>query len=198
MSVVHISTMSGKLKGIPSINTNTLTNKFCQKMFNSTKENLICKSCYSYEMLQTFRKNCIPKFEQNSKVLSEAIIPNLYLPKINASFFRFSAHGELINKNHLINLMNLTLKNPHTTFTLWTKKKGLVISYCKKYGKPDNLILIYSNEIIGSIAKLPEYFDKTFNNILKKDSSVNCFQKCIDCLLCYTKNDTETIIEVKK
>ena len=73
-----------------------------------------------------------------------------------------------------------------------------MISYCKKYGKPENLILIYSNEIIGEIAKLPEYFDKTFNNVLKKDSSVYCFQKCIDCLLCYTKNDTETIIEVKK
>ena len=50
------------------------------------------------------------------------------------------------------------------------------------------------------------FFDKFFKklknrkkaNILKKDSSVNCFQKCIDCLLCYTKNDTETIIEVKK
>ena len=110
MGVVHISTMSGKLKGIPSINTNTLTNKFCQKMFNSTKENLICKSCYSYEMLQTFRKNCIPKFEQNSKVLSEAIIPNLYLPKINASFFRFSAHGELVNEVDFINLVNLAIK----------------------------------------------------------------------------------------
>ena len=94
--------------------------------------------------------------------------------------------------------MNLTLKNPHTNFTLWTKKKSLVVSYCEKYGKPENLILIYSNEIIGSIAKLPKYFDKTFNNVFKKDSSVNCFQKCIDCLLCYTKNDVKTIIEVKK
>ena len=36
MSLVHISTMSGKLKGIPSINTNTLTNKLCQKMLYST------------------------------------------------------------------------------------------------------------------------------------------------------------------
>ena len=61
-----------------------------------------------------------------------------------------------------------------------------------------NLILVFSNLVVGSIAKLPKYFDKTFNNVLKKDNSVNCFKNCIECLLCYTKNNIETIIEVVK
>tara|TARA_Y100000310_G_C20296045_1_gene629447 strand:+ start:63 stop:656 length:594 start_codon:yes stop_codon:yes gene_type:complete len=196
--LVKISKMSGKLEDIPAINTNTLSNPFCIKMNNSKNENIICTKCYSVEMLETFRKNCVPAFEHNSKVLREAVIPERYLPFINSAVFRFSGHGELINYTHLINLMNISLKNKMTTFTLWTKRKNLVNRYIKEYGKPNNLILVYSNQIINSIAKLPENFDKTFNNVSIDDDRVNCFQKCKDCLLCYTKNNTETIIEKVK
>ena len=40
-------------------------------------------------------------------------------------YFRFSAHGEIINLNHLINIFNICDKNELTTFALWTKKKRL-------------------------------------------------------------------------
>ena len=50
---------SGKMLGIPSLNTDTVTNDFCKSMYNSKVENLICRSCYSMSMLKTFRKNYI-------------------------------------------------------------------------------------------------------------------------------------------
>ena len=195
---IHISTMSGKLKGIKAINTNTLTNKFCISKHNSKKENSICNLCYSFEMLETFRKNCTDKFQYNSDLLSSKIIPYENLPFINEQIFRFSAHGELINMLHLINLINLVNKNKGCTFTLWTKKDSLVNSYLKGNKKPTNLILVYSNEIIDTIAKLPKNFDKTFNNVSKDSKSINCFQNCLDCRLCYSHNKTEIIIEKVK
>jgi len=197
-SVVKISKMSGKLKDIPAINTNTLSNTFCQKMSKSDNDNVICTKCYSVEMLETFRKNCVPAFEHNSEVLSEAIIPELYLPFINSAVFRFSGHGELINYNHIVNLMNIAIKNKMTTFTLWTKRTNLVKKYIAEHGKPSNVLLVYSNPIVNSIAKKPENFDKTFNNVTDDSPKINCFQDCRDCLLCYTKNDTEIIIEKVK
>ena len=195
---IHISTMSGKLKGIKAINTNTLTNKFCIAKHKNKKKNSICNNCYSFAMLETFRKNCTNKFEYNSKLLSTKLIPYENLPFINEQIFRFSAHGELINMLHLINLMNLVNKNKGCTFTLWTKKDILVNSYFKGNKKPSNLILVYSNEIIDTIAKLPKNFDKTFNNVSSETESINCFQNCIDCRLCYTHNKTEVIIEKVK
>ena len=56
--MLTISNMTGKLEGFKAISTNTLTNEFCQKMYNSKKENIICTKCYSMEMLQGMRKNC--------------------------------------------------------------------------------------------------------------------------------------------
>ena len=81
------SKMTGKLKGIPALNTNTLTNEYCTKM-RSTET--ICKVCYSASMLEGSRKNCAPSWEKNSKAL-ESIIPLDNLPSINAHTFRFHA-----------------------------------------------------------------------------------------------------------
>ena len=63
MSGSRWSVGSGKMEDITSLNTNTLTNDFCNKMkYTET----ICKQCYSHSMLNTYRKNCVPKFEKNS------------------------------------------------------------------------------------------------------------------------------------
>ena len=68
--MLTISNMTGKLEGFKAISTNTLTNEFCQKMYNSKKENIICTKCYSMEMLQGMRKNCAPAWQRNSDALS--------------------------------------------------------------------------------------------------------------------------------
>ena len=94
---VHMSKMSGKLKGIPAINTNTLTNPFCIRQHQKT--GTICEECYSFGMLEGYRKNCTPAFERNSALLSEHI-PWDDLPVLNFAYVRYSAHGEIINYQH--------------------------------------------------------------------------------------------------
>ena len=199
MNIVKVSKMSGKLQGIPAINTNTVTNSFCIKMKDS---DTICGQCYSHRMLNTYRKNCQPAFEHNSQVLSEMVLIPDVLPVINSAFFRFNGHGELINLTHLLNLVAICEKNPHTSFALWTKRKDLINRCFETYKIPANLILIYSNPKIDCVQiEPPTHFDKVFNNITKKGyKGENCTgQKCIECLACYKKDSgTDVIIEKVK
>ena len=46
--MVSVSKMSGKLAGIPAINTNTATNAYCIKQYNSGKDDDICTECYKH------------------------------------------------------------------------------------------------------------------------------------------------------
>ena len=68
------------------------------------------------------------------------------LPTILDAFFRFNAHGELINLTHLENLVRIAKKNPHCNFALWTKRNDLIVKYFKTRDKPKNFILVYSNQ----------------------------------------------------
>tara|TARA_R100000700_G_C3178959_1_gene155030 strand:- start:5732 stop:6328 length:597 start_codon:yes stop_codon:yes gene_type:complete len=189
---------SGKLSGISSLNSDTTSNPFCQKM--SKTKNTICSSCYSWSMLKTFRKNCVPKFKQVGEYLSKIIHPAEYLPRCNSPVGRFHSHGELINTIHCINLFNICYNQPTVTFALWTKRTNLVYEAISEVGKPSNLILIYSNAKLDNVMKsVPKHFDKVFNNVTRDGETVNCHSKCLDCMKCYTLEDkTQQIVEVVK
>jgi len=200
--MIHISKMTGKLEGFSAISTNTSTNEYCQKQNTKNDPDNICVHCYSWTMLKTYRKNMAPALERNSKLLaSKALHPDA-LPVINSAFFRFNAHGELINEFNLINYVNIAIKNPHCNFTLWTKRYDIVYKYFKNNPKPKNFILVYSNPKINHIfSKPPKFFDKTFNNVHEDlhQEKQNCTgQKCKDCLLCYKLDTTDTIVEKVK
>jgi hypothetical protein len=195
MNQLKWSVMSGKMTGIPALNTDTTTNKFCIAM--SKKKDTICSECYSWNMLTTFRKNAVPRFQMNSRLLSQRVLEMNELPRPKSNNVRFNGHGELINTNHVQNIVNYALFYPKVTFTLWTKKKALIQAFFNKHEKPKNLLLIYSNEIVGSIySKVPKHFDKVFNVVENDSSHINCTGKCIDCMMCYTQgNKVEQIVE---
>ena len=219
---VHISVMSGKLKGIPAINTNTLSNSFCQMMALSGKSDVICSGggdrpdCYSWSMLKGSRKNCVNKFEQNSVTLSTGYVEWADLPVFNSLWVRFHGHGELVNETHFINFLQIAERNPRTTFSLFTKRKDIVkrvLQSIEWHGStrasgqdvfirkiPENLILVYSNPIVGRITdKKPQYFHKVFNTTTEKSTRDNCTgQKCIECLACYQFDGNSVLIEQKK
>ena len=195
MEVYKWSKMSGKLEGIPALNTDTTSNKFCQAM--SKRKDTICSVCYSWNMLKTFRKNAVPRFKSNSDYLSYKIHDYDYLPKVPSIVARFNGHGELINRNHLENLFRICDNQPKTTFSLWTKKYWLVHKLLDEgRKKPPNIILIYSNPYPDLESELPREFDKVFNNVTSDSPSINCRGKCVECMMCYTLGDkTTNIIE---
>lgn len=200
---VHISVMSGKLKGIPAINTNTLSNKFCQMLALSGNANIVCcgngdePECYSWRMLTGSRKNCVDKFQQNTVTLSTDYVEWGALPVFNALWVRFHGHGELENLMHMVNFHNIARKNPKTTFGLWTKRRNIIRQYHEAYTQPDNLILIYSNPLTNVIREaVPQGFDKVFNATLHSSDLENCTGRvCTECLDCYHKGGNSVIVE---
>ncbi len=214
MTKIFVSNLTGKLEDFKAISTNTLSNKFCSAMHNKSKENVICTKCYSWRMLQTYRKNVAKALQRNSDALSKRILDKKDLPVIRDLDFRFNAHGELINSTHLEHLVNIVNHNPRTTFSLYTKRKDLILDYFEspdfpnwRYPeykvKPKNLIIVWSNPKINHVRlKVPHSYviDKVFNTVASEHYLENCTgQKCRDCLICYDKNKTNIIIErVKK
>ena len=203
--LLKISKMSGKLEGVPALNTNTLTNPFCKKMHASTREDSICSKCYSFSMLETYRANCADAWQNNSDILSRSIIDEHLLPVVNAHSFRFDGHGELLNLTHYYNLVRIARKNAGCNFTLWTKRKDLINQAEKSVDpnstRPHNLILIYSNPFVDKIMRAPPpLFDKVFNNTSEKTTEDNCSgRRCVSCLQCYRKDSgIDVIIEAIK
>jgi hypothetical protein len=195
MKHVHLTTGKGKMVGIPSINTSTTDNTFCQAM---QKTDSICKSCYA-QRYEKLRPSMVNAFRRN-KFLSERPLQPEELPAINEQIARFASYGELINMMHFINLLRIALANPRTIFTLWTKRYRIVQRVLKLMGKPDNLILIYSSPIVGKVSALPKGFDKVFTAFAKgtDTTDINCHGACNDCRLCYSHNNTTFINEIIK
>ena len=194
--MLHVSKPDGKLQGIKAIGTNTLNNTFCYKMNNVQDDKIICTKCYSWAMLQGFRKNVAEALQRNTEALSKTVLSYKDLPVIKDDVFRFQHHGELINMKHLKNLVNIARKNPDCTFALWTKRKDMVAKYVTTL--PSNLILVYSNPRIDKvITKPPKHFHKVFNNVSPDNltSQQNCTgQECRDCMLCYSKSSGCNVI----
>jgi len=144
-----------------------------------------------------------PALQHNSDLLASRPLDDRELPTILDAMFRISAHGELINMQHLLNIVSIVRHNPHCTFTMWTKRKDIVGKFMRTVGdKPDNLILMYSNPRINApMLTPPKYFDKVFNNVTY-DQHVerqNCTgQKCKDCLHCYKWDGDDVIFEATK
>jgi hypothetical protein len=184
--------MSGKLKGIPSINTSPLNNPFCKEMSKNKKN--ICSKCYAIRSLKGVRKNCLPVFRENGKKLSK-LIPIDMLPKFKEKIVRFSSFGDLMNEIHLMNYFNMAIENPGVTFGLWTKRANFIKKFKNKI--PRNVITIYSTPQYDVLnPKLPDGYNKVFSNYSKKFAEenkvkINCGKKdgCLDCKLCYNKSN---------
>ena len=201
--MIHQSKMSGKLDEMFAINTNTLTNEFCNTQHKAKGDKHICSKCYSFKMLGTYRQNAVPALQRNSDLLSSRILTYEeiveFKPKGKLGIYRFDGHGELINDIHLKNCMMIAEYNPEFVFGMWSKRKDLVQEYVSEYGKPDNMVLIYSNPVIDQVmSKPPVPFDKVFNNVSGEHPLENCTgQRCKDCKLCYV-SETKVIVEKVK
>tara|TARA_Y100000592_G_scaffold19998_1_gene30682 strand:+ start:3198 stop:3893 length:696 start_codon:yes stop_codon:yes gene_type:complete len=229
MQTVHISKLNGKLQDFQAISVNTITNKFCQDMHNTKRDDVICRKCYSFATLESkrFGNNLENALQRNSDLLSKPLDEDC-VPFINAAYFRFNAHGELINRVHFENLILIARNNSHCKFALWTKRKdivNLVKRDLEQEGRrfPNNLILVWSNPIVNDVHfNPPQGFDYVFNNvtydeadIIYKDRvrggyamAINAVadkhykpctgQKCKDCLNCYEFHGNPCVIEKVK
>jgi hypothetical protein len=187
---LHITPkMTAKMEGFQSLNGSSLDNKDCIK--RSKIKGSVCEICYSRRNLKMY-KNARVAFKLNDDIIKK---PLAYVPLVNAKVFRLNAHGELNNRQHFKNIVDICNKNPKTTFSLWSKSLKYINPVIEEHGKPKNLILIYSTYMLDKSSKLPKYFDKVFT-VYNKDTKVkiNCHKACADCMKCYTKKDKTVFI----
>lgn len=189
-----ISKMTGKLQGIYAINSNPVTNKYCNKMRDS-KACTVCKKCYAFRSVKRYN-NAGSAWEKNSFILSTCLIKDEDIPVFRGrDLVRINAHGEIINKIHAQNIDRIIEKNPNTQFAWWTKRDDLL----KGLTKRDNCIYILSSSILNKVRKSSKHFDfdKIFT-VHEKNTrqEINCSGKsCVNCKLCYSKNDIKYIHE---
>jgi len=198
---LKISEMSGKMKGIPAINTNPLSNSFCKKMSSSKAQGIICKDCYSCAMLKAYRKNCVPAFERNTQMLKVQMAEEKLPVFKKNDIVRLHAHGELINQAHMKNFMRTAEKNPKITFSLYTKRSDIVNKVLDKSEKPNNMIIVYSNPLVDKpITTVPKNFNKVFNVCRDEHmDKINCGARdCNTCRKCYKMNEAKIIYEKVK
>jgi hypothetical protein len=203
-STVHVTKAAkdGKLKEINSVNVSTIHNEFCKSM--KQQNDLSCSSCYAWRY-ESMRPTLSAKLQFNADLLSQSLL-DFQLPRFNARFVRFNSFGELVNVQHFINLIRICELNPHTNFTLWTKRLDIINKAfdCNIVTRPNNLKLIYSSVNLNKKVDLPRHFDKVFT-VYSRDyakenaTNINCGAlKCIDCLTCYTENSVQYMNELKK
>jgi hypothetical protein len=194
---VHITVGSAKMLHIPSINTPTHGNSFCEKM--RLIEGGICEKCYAYNY-ESFRPTLLEAIERNLWLAERPILP-AEIPRFNTQIVRLHSYGELLNVQHLLNYVTIVKANPWSIVTLWTKRANIVhrVFDLKLAEKPENLIIIYSSLLVNRLVKVPRHFDKVFTAFDKGVSDdINCHGSCNECRLCYSHNQVTHINEVRK
>ncbi|DBA34983.1 TPA_asm: hypothetical protein vir526_00018 [Caudoviricetes sp. vir526] len=179
----------GKMAGLRSISTDSLSNPFCSRMAQHSE--FVCSHCYA-RRLEGFRASLMAKLVSNTKILTSRKLEKSEIPKIHDKYFRFDSFGELANLTQLENYISIAEANPETTFALWTKRSGLVESMGPKI--PKNLVLVYSEPLVNPSEAMKNAWDYFLDcgfdwifAVTTDPTKVNCPRKCIECLRCYRK-----------
>ena len=192
---IHITVKhNGKMKGMQSLSTSCLHNKFCQE--RAKNPNSVCSKCYAQRKMKMY-KNMDECFEKNAEILCNRILDLDELPTLNCLYFRLESFSDLANEIQFINYLNICKKNPSTRFALWTKNCFIVDKvFNDGYKKPKNLNIVVSSSYINKVDDTSKYnwVDRVFtvydkDEIEKNNVNINCGAlRCITCLKCYKKS----------
>lgn len=198
--------MGGKMEGMQSLSTSCLTNPYCQA--RRKIKGSICEKCYAANAL-AYRKNQDSAYVKNFEILTTRMLEAYEIPMINAKVFRFEAFGDIYNMTQMYNYIQIAKGNPETTFALWSKNIAIVEKAFSAFGKPENMIYVYSALNINESIDIASFrFDHPFVDhvfivvsadfAIENDIVINCARKCISCLKCYHKDTDFIIYEILK
>lgn len=200
---------TGKMENMYSLSTSVLENKHCQA--RAKIKGSICEKCFARAMAERYGKNFKDKYAENTRILTQCVIPVNEWFEINALYFRLEAFGDLNNEIQVINYFNFARHNSKTVFALWTKNPFYIDKAIKMgHKKPKNLIIIYSSPMINAkvntekLFKIYPFIDKCFTvydgeTIAVNNININCgARNCFTCGKCYSKRTTKEIREKLK
>ena len=210
-----ITVHSGKLDKIGSISTSRRQNRNCDKYRKICGS--ICAECYVDD--HEYKLDLMDKVEKNHAFYTGHIIPVEYIPFIPYEYFRFESFADLVNGIQVVNYFNITAKNQHCHFALWTKNPWIIKNAMRLYKleKPANLQIVYSymmkngrglngktpEEFTALVKKAYPFIDRVFFVYDQKQAEAagleyNCSRSCYECHICYTASGVDTVIEYNK
>lgn len=205
---VTISTrMTGKMKDLYGISTSVLYNPYCLQRVHC--DGMICKECYAKAAVEK-RPTVRTAYANNAAVLSNVIIPAEHMPHIDSpsGYFRFEAHGDLINEIQVVNYFRMAAANPHLKCALWTKNPWIIKAAIAAYEieKPSNLVIIGSSYFVDKAMKMNafEFIDKVFTvyslaHVDETGIEINCGSRdCAKCGRCYENIGGRDVSEMLK
>ena len=202
---------TGKMKGMFSVSTSPLENKYCQA--RKDNKNCICAFCYSESMMNQYTA-LSKKLKINTLFYTRYRLKEEDIPEINCVYFRFEAFADLQNVLQLENYYTIAKANRKTVkrFALWTKNYSFTNQ--TKMTKPRNMAIVYSEPIINKIWTVSQFelfkrynpaIDHVFivctkDYIQQNNVFVSCgARSCFNCHKCYfCKKQHRIIIEQKK
>ena len=201
------TTHSGKMEGISSIGTSCVDNPHCIK--RRADNYSVCSKCYA-ETYMKMRKALKEHLSDNAKILANTLLEGREIPVTNDLIYRFESFGDLYNETHLKNYVEITNRNPYTTFGLWTKNIWILdqVFNEEKIAKPHNISIVVSSPLLNKPLELDRekywmvdhvftVYDKKF--IAANDVDINCgARSCLGCKKCYEDKDTFYINEQLK
>lgn len=207
VSPLHISDdMSGKLAGIPSISTSCRVNPHCLARMRAGKAGAICKSCFAEKTLSRY-SDTDRAAESNFILLNSGLLPDAWLPVFgNVRYVRIESFGDLYTVNQARNYLRIVKKNPGVIFAWWTKNAGILARAIKLEGRPKNLSLVQSSELIDKPDKKRfPFFDHVFTVYSSEKTAADHGKKitcgarsCMGCLRCYSRRTACDVSELLK
>ena len=198
---------TGKMEGIISISTSCLCNPFCQARMKNP--NSICSKCYSAAMHKRY-SNLSKMLAKNFEILTSKLFEIDEFPFIPNSLCRIESFGDIYNVTQARNYLRLIKANPQTFFAFFTKNFNILAQAIAFEGKPENMNVILSNEIVNDFDHYSAYLDFSFcdiqfnvyDKVNAKSVDINCgLRKCVECRFCYTPkrfNSRRVVNEILK
>lgn len=191
---------SGKIEDIMSFDSTATNCEFCQLMRKAAENNKmhICNYCYDYKQEHSFKGvNVLNRHTLNMIIMSTVEFTVEELKILNVAYInRVNSSGDVPNLTYARNMIKLCFAFGMVKFAFWAKNTEAVKKACKELGKPENVVLIQSSQIIGKPAKLEEYFDFVFTVYATKAETESAIlngagacngKKCKECKFkCYT------------
>lgn len=192
---------TGKMEGMQSLSTSCICNPACIARMKDSDS--ICSHCFAAAMHKRYGNLSI-RMEQNYQILSNKLFEIEELPMINAAWFRFESFGDLGSVTQARNYLRIAKRNPQTFFAIWTKNPSFMAKAIAIEGKPENINIILSSPYMNTTCDESKwsFVDKTFTVYDKQHSDgvkINCGdKKCMECRICYTKNNIRRVNETLK
>lgn len=183
---------SGKIEGCHSCDSSAHGCDFCNKMRKAAETNplIICGYCYDWA-LEEERSNVGPRHSLNLLILKSIEFTEAELASLPINgILRGNSAGDTDNLTQAMNQLKIAATHPRVDCALWAKNTAPISKAVDIYGKPENLRLIQSSPVIGTVAELARHFDNTFTVYPTKESTIDAInaganpcngKKCVVC-----------------